>query len=59
MSNWTFIQIEHNNNNLGQNDQWLQSTMTYNQIGQSKMTFLVNMDNSVLVKWDILYYLIS
>jgi hypothetical protein len=36
-----------------------QLTRTSSQIGQSKMTSLVKMDNGVLVKWDILCYLIS
>jgi hypothetical protein len=33
--------------------------MAFSQIAQNKMTFLVKMDNGVLVKWDILCYLIS
>jgi hypothetical protein len=33
--------------------------MVFNQIEQSKMTSLVKMDNGVLVKWDILCYLIG
>ncbi len=61
MSNWTLIQVEpkKKKNNFGQNDQWLQSTITYNQIGQNKMTFLIKMDNDVPGKWDVLYYLIG
>jgi hypothetical protein len=34
-------------------------TRTSSQIKQSKMTYLVKMDNGVLVKWDILRYLIG
>jgi hypothetical protein len=33
------------------------SNGTSNQVGQSKTTSLVKMDNGVLIKWDILCYL--
>jgi len=33
--------------------------MTYNQVGQNNMTSLVKMDNGVLIKWNILCYLIG
>jgi len=35
------------------------SNWTSGQVGQSKMTSLVKMDNDVIVKWDILCYLIG
>jgi hypothetical protein len=35
------------------------STETFNQVGQSKMTFFVKMDNYVMIKLDILCYLIG
>jgi hypothetical protein len=35
------------------------SNWTSSQVGQNKMTSLVKMDNGVLVKWDILCYLIG
>jgi hypothetical protein len=33
--------------------------MTSNQVEQIKMTSLIKMENGVLVKWDILCYLIG
>jgi hypothetical protein len=30
------------------------NSKTFNQVGQSKMTSLIKMDNGVLIKWDIL-----
>jgi hypothetical protein len=33
------------------------STGTSNQVGQNKMTYLIKIDNGVLVKWDILCFL--
>jgi hypothetical protein len=32
---------------------------TSNQVGQNKMTYLIKIDNGVLVKWDILCFLMS
>ncbi len=34
-----------------------QSIETFGQVEQSKMTFLVKMNNGIIVKWDILCYL--
>ncbi len=36
-----------------------QSIWTFNQVGQNKMTSSIKMDNGVLIKWDVLCYLIS
>jgi hypothetical protein len=48
------IKLNKKNDHIGQNDQWLLINWDISQVGQSKMTSLIKMDNDVLVKWDIL-----
>jgi hypothetical protein len=52
MSNWTWSQVGQRNDHLGQNE-------TSNQIEQNKMTSFVKINNGVIIKWNILCYLIG
>jgi hypothetical protein len=52
MSNWTLSQVGQKNDHLGQNE-------TSSQIEQNKMTSFVKINNGVLIKWNILCYLIG